>query len=563
MLSALSRMAFGSQNELSSEERDRGLRYLLVDAAFATAIGALNSGVVLLALALHIGATNVQIGLLAAIPLLTQMLQAPAVTLVERVRQRRLICVICVFGARLSLPVYAIVPLIAERDVAAAVLMAAAVIHYGLNAIGACSWNSWMRDLLPEDRLGAFFARRNLYGTAVGAVATLIAAFSLDRWGSGAGGDSVYVALYTAGFLCGLVSTAALAQVPEPAMSPARGRSSLLRLLLQPLRDRNFRSVLRYVASWQFAVNLATPFFTVYFVRELGFSMGFVLVLTVLSQLGNAVVVRGWGRLSDRFANKAVLAVASPLYLVCIAAMAFAGEFEQGTGRSVYLIALHVVMGAAQAGVGLAAGNIIIKLSPSGGATSFMATNALVGAAAAGSAPILGGWLTDFFARRKLLLSLEWSSPSGTAELFGVRVEHWEFFFLFSAVLGVYALHRLSVVTEAGSVTRREVLAHVVESARYNLRNASSVAGVRQALAFPAEALIRSREGTRFLLESLFERNRNAKQADLRAEAVGCLLDGTFRPPADDRFDALIHKLDEQMVQTDRADGDSAHSRQR
>jgi MFS family permease len=465
-----------------------------------------------------------------------------------------------VFGARLALPVYATVPLISERDVAIAVLIAAAVIHYGLNAIGACSWNSWMRDLLPEDRLGAIFARRNLYGTVVGAVATLIAAFALNRAGPEVGGDRVYVGLYAAGFLCGLVSTAALTQVPEPAMSPARGRSSLFRLLVQPFRDRNFRYVLRFVASWQFAVNLATPFFTVYFVRELGFSIGFVLVLTVLSQLANAVVVRGWGRLSDQFANKAVLTVSSPLYLICIAALAFAGEFEVGATRSAYLIMLHIVMGAAQAGIGLATGNIVIKLSPSGGATSFLATNALVGAAASGAAPILGGWMSDFFARRQLLFIFNWSSPTGTSELFGLKVDHWEFFFLLSAVLGLYALHRLSVVAEPGSAKGRDVITHVVESARYNLRNVSSVAGVRQALAFPADALIKSREGTRFLLEALFERDRSTKEKTLSAEAVGRMLDATFEAVADDQFDVFIHKLDERAAGSDQEEAHNSGS---
>jgi MFS family permease len=539
------RTMLAPQAEVSPEQRDRGLRFLLIDAGFATAIGALNSGVVLLALALHVGATPVQIGVIAAIPLLTQMLQAPAVTLVERVRQRRLISVACVFGARLALPIYAMVPLIRDPAIAVPVLMAAALVHYGLNAVGACSWNSWMRDLLPEDRLGAFFARRNLYGTVVSAVATLLAAFALQRaTGSEAGGDRVYVALYAIGFLFGLVSTAALARVPEPAMEPARGRPSLRRLLIQPLRDRNYRSLLRYLASWQFAVNLATPFFTVYFVRELGFSMGFVLVLTVVSQLANAAVVRGWGSLSDRFTNKSVLTVASPLFLLCIAGMAVADEFEGALARPAYLLALHLVMGAAQAGVGLAAGNIVIKLSPAGAATSFMATNALVGALASGCAPLVGGWLADFFARRQLHLSMDWTSPSGTAELFGVGIAHWEFFFLLSAAVGLYALHRLSTVTEPGSVEGREVIGHIVESARYNLRNASSVAGVRQALAFPADALIKSREGTRFLVESLFERHRDTRAPAVAAEAVGVMLDAAFEPVDDDAFGPLVRMLD-------------------
>lgn len=535
------------QGIITPEERDRGLRFLLIDAAFATAIGALNSGVVLLALALHVGASQVEIGLIAAIPLLTQMLQAPAVTLVERIRRRRLISVACVFGARLALPIYAMVPLISDRSVAVGVLIAAALLHYGLNAVGACSWNSWMRDLLPEGRLGAFFARRNLYGTVVGAVATLLAAFALGGAGrSDAGGDRVYVTLYLVGFVFGLFSTAALARVPEPAMAERRGRPSLRRLLIRPLRDRNFRSVLRYLASWQFAVNIATPFFTVYFVRVLGFSVGFVLVLTVVSQLANAAVVRGWGSLSDRFTNKSVLRVASPLFLLCIVGMAFADEFDTRYARQAYLLILHLVMGAAGAGVGLAAGNIVIKLSPTGAATSYMATNALVGALASGCAPVVGGWLTEFFARRQLTLSLDWTSPSGTAELFGINISHWEFFFLLSAAIGLYALHRLTTVTEPGSVEGREVIHHIVESARYNLRNASSVAGVRQALAFPADALIKSREGTRFLVEALFERHRDTRSPKVAQEAVGTMLDAAFEPVADDAFDALMRKLDEE-----------------
>jgi MFS family permease len=543
---AVLRTILAPQAEISAGDRERGLRLLLIDAAFATAIGALNSGVVLLALALHVGASQIEIGVIAAIPLLTQMLQAPAVTLVERIRRRRLISVACVFGARLALPVYAVVPLIPDRSVAVAVLVAAALVHYGLNAVGACSWNSWMRDLLPEAQLGAFFARRNLYGTVVGAAATLLAAFALQRAGrSDAGGDRVYVALYLIGFVFGLFSTAALARVPEPAMPRRRGRPSLRRLLMRPLRNPNFRLLLRYLASWQFAVNLATPFLTVYFVRVLGFSVGFVLVLTVVSQLANAAVVRGWGSLSDRFTNKSVLTVASPIFLLCIAGMAFADEFEGAVARPAYLLVLHVVMGAAQAGVGLAAGNIVIKLSPKGAATSFMATNALIGALASGCAPLVGGWLTEFFARRQLRLSIDWTSPSGTAELFGLGISHWEFFFLLSAIVGLYALHRLSTVTEPGSVEGREVIHHIVESARYNLRNASSVAGVRQALAFPADALIKSREGTRFLVETLFERHRDTRTPEVAAEALGCMLDAAFETPTDDAFAALVQKLDE------------------
>lgn len=525
------------QATITPRELDRGMRNLLVDAGAGTAIGALNSGVVLLALALHIQASNLAIGVLAAIPLLTQVLQAPTVKLVERWRMRRRLSVVVLFVARLALPVYAIVPFIPDRGAAVTVLTGAALVHYGLNAVAACSWNSWMRDLIPPDRLGQFFARRTLYATGVSALATLAAAITLERArGSEAIGDLTFGGLYIFGFVCGLISTASLARVPEPQMAEHSASESLARLLWRPLRDRNFRSMLRYLASWQFAVNLAMPFLTVYFVRELGFGMGFVLALTFLSQTANALVVRGWGRLSDRYANKSVLAVATPLFMICIAGMSFAGEFVDPAASAAWLIALHIIMGAAGAGVGLASGNIVMKLSPTGGATGYMATNALVSAVAAGVAPIVGGWLADFFARRRLELNLQWANPEGVSEIIGLSFSHWEFFFLISPLLGLYTLHRLSVVHEHGSVEPREVVQHIWTSARRTLRNASSVAGLRLAVSFPGGELIKSREQMLNPLETFVVGDR--------ATPLGAILDQAFeRPPPNAELDQLLRKL--------------------
>jgi len=534
------------QSHVTEQECRRGVHWLIVDAAAATAIGALNSGVVLLALALHIGASTVEIGFLAAIPLLTQILQAPTVKLVERWRRRKLISVGGVFIARQALPVYAAVPFIPEPRLATTVLLAAAFIHYGLNAASACSWNSWIRDLIPPGQLGHFTSRRGLWGTIVSAGATLAAAGALAlAEGSQRAGDLVFCGLYLAGFIFGLISTFALAQVPEPVMHAQSIGTPLRRLLIEPLKQNNFRNMLRYIASWQFAVNLATPFFTVYFVRELGFGMSFVLMLTVVSQLANAAVVRGWGRLSDRFANKSVLAVATPLYILCIAGMAFSAEFGGADARSAWLLALHVIMGAAGAGVGLAAGNIVMKLSPAGAATSFMATNALVSAVAAGTAPIVGGWAADFFARRRLALTLDWTSPSGVDELIGVSLSSWEFFFVLSALIGLYALHRLSVVQEPGSVEGREVVQHIFSSARRTLRNVSSVAGLRLAVSFPGGELIKLRERPPLLLEDVYEDERRVSPAPPRTAAIGTLLGSAFGGPANYKsFEDLLAKLD-------------------
>src|ERR1700704_5917768 len=78
---------------VTPEDVARGKRALIKDAAWASLVGALYGGVILVGFALELGATPFIIGLLAAIPFLAQVAQLPAIALVERIRQRRSIAV--------------------------------------------------------------------------------------------------------------------------------------------------------------------------------------------------------------------------------------------------------------------------------------------------------------------------------------------------------------------------------------------------------------------------------------------------------------------------------------
>lgn len=489
-----------THTEISSEQMDQGLRRLMSDAAFATIVGTLNSGVVLVAYALMLGASSTVIGVLAAVPFLTQLLQAPAVILLERLRSRRLVSIVSLFVARLALPLMAVLGFIEDRRLALAVLVVAETVHCAFNAVASCAWNSWIRDLIPEERIGRFFARRTLYATILGIVGTAVAAGALhfaDPTGSGGGSPWVFMALYGVGFLSSLVSTWQLARVPEPAMPPPVEGRQLRHLFMQPLRDRSFVRLIRFFASWQFAVNLAAPFFTVYMMKQLGYTAGFVLVMSIVSQIANAVVLRTWGQLSDRFTNKTVLSFTAPAFIGCIAAMVLAGEIDSRGWTTAYLAALHILMGVTSAGVSLASTAVGLKLAPRGSATAYVATNALVTALAAGTAPLLGGLFASYFEQRQLRLYLDWRSPDGALDLVTLSIGWWQFYFLISAVFGLYSLHRLSYVREDGEVPRREMLQHVLHVARRGVRNASPVAGLRAAVGFPAGRLIQERRRPR------------------------------------------------------------------
>jgi MFS family permease len=484
-------MFFAPTPQLTEDERERGLRHLVLEAGFSNAVTAVTSGVILTAFAMHLGASNTTIGLLAAITFWMQLLQAPGVLLVEKLRTRKRIAVLASLISRCALAGMAILALSrGTGGVTLVVLVALQVFYCGIATFGGCAWNAWVRDLAPEQRLGQIFARRTINATVVALVASLAAAFALDRAPEGSTWRPIaFAGLYAFGFLMGLFSCRELALTPEPKMPAATETIRLLPLLRAPLQDQNFRRLIMFLASWQFAVNLATPFFTVFFVKQLGLDITFVVILGVVSQATNVLALRSWGLLSDRFANKSVLAVAAPLFILCIAAMVGASQITSKPWVMAYLVGLHALMGLATAGVTLSSGNIAMKLSPRGSATAYIAANALISSAAAGLAPVLGGVFADFFAARRLEILVRWTSPGDVLTLMPLRISSWDFYFLIAFVLGLYALHRLALVKEAGEVDGKAMVGEIIAQARRDVRNLSPIAGLKLLTDIPAALL--------------------------------------------------------------------------
>lgn len=488
------------QAEISEAQREAGLARLIYEAGYSSATASLTSGVILTAFALHLGASNLQVGVLASAPFLGQLLQAPAVLLVERVRRRKAIAVISSIIGRSMLALMALA-LFLPPGLAIAAVICGQFILCGFGAVGGCAWNAWLRDLAPQERLGAVFSRRTVYTTSVSLIAGFAAALLLDRTAEGSGArDWAFAGLYLGGCASGLISAAVVSRMPEPLMPPpAPEPLGLFDLLRRPLADPNFRRLIRFLASWQFAVNLATPFFTVFIVRQLGFDMTFVMVLSVVSQITNLLAVRSWGALSDRFAHKSVLAVATPAYILSIVGMVGASQLGDSQAGMIYLIALHMLMGTAVAGVTLAIANIALKLSPRGEATAYVATSALTSSLAAGIAPILGGLLADFFAARRFELLLRWTSPQGVALISPITLSSWDFYFLGAGLFGLYALHRLSFVEEEGQIDRREMAQQVWFETRRVVRNLGTVSGLRALTDLPGSLVRDARVRARWL----------------------------------------------------------------
>jgi MFS family permease len=473
----------GGENVLAPQiERAKGA--LVWDGAWSNVVGVLTGGVLLVGFALELGAGPLVIGVLGSVPFFSQLAQIPAILLIEWLRRRRVIAIVAATSSRAVVLGLAFLPFIDNRPLARELLVAACVVIATLSAVGACAWNSWMHDLLPKEQLGRIFSHRLFWATGFALAAGLGSGVIVDHWPGGARIDA-YAVLFGTGAVAGFLSSFWLSRVPEPPMDVQSERPPLRDMLTAPLRDPWFQPLLRFNALWNFTSNLTAPFFAVYFVQQLGLSLGVVVGLWAVSQLANMLTLQVWGRLSDRLSNRAILAVGAPVYLGAVLALPFSAIPAPHPLTVPVLGVMHIVMGTATAAIGLASGNIGLKSAPAGRATEYLASMSLVGSLAAGVAPLLGGAIASLLERQEFAILIHWGSGAGGTDMTALRFQHWEFLFVLSFIVGLYAVSTLSLVREGREVSERDVIRRFFLEARRTMRSLSTVSGLRVATLFP------------------------------------------------------------------------------
>ena len=266
--------------------------------------------------------------MLAAVPSAVQFLQFPAVVLIERLRRRRAISVWAAAIGRAFLIAAAAAPLFGGS---AGVIDADRVRSPSGRprrpspaAPGIPGCATWCR----KAAYGRFFGSRAAANTAVAMALALLSGILIDRWKQHDARpfrSSPIAALFLISAVIGFLGVWLLSITPDQPMAPPTARPHPLGMLTAPFRDQNFRRLMVFLVELELRRQPRDPFFAVYMLTSLGYSMTAVVILTTASQLSNLAAVRLWGNVIDRFSNKAVLGYSAPLFLLCTLAWTFTG----------------------------------------------------------------------------------------------------------------------------------------------------------------------------------------------------------------------------------------------
>ncbi len=391
------------------------------------------------AFALRLGASEVQIGLLGATTPLASVAQLAGSWAIERTGRRKRICMIASWISRLLWVPILLVPLVCagtspHRQIwyITALLIASSL----FGAIGGHAWLSWIKELVPNEIRLRFLGRRHVFNTALAFGMSVAGGLFVDAWlrwrPDSLGG---FLTVFATAMTCGIIGLLILNTIPDAA-GPPPVEIPLRRLVKAPLKDRNFRRLIAFYGVWNFASNLATPFFAVYMLVVLQLSFATVTMLLTFSSVLGLAATRLWTRFGDRFGTRNMVLVATMADVACPLAWLLVSP------STLYLLIPVHMLGVFAAPITLGPNALSLKLSPSANGSGHLALFCAITGPLTAVGAVVGGTIAG------------WSALEGTtATIAGLRLV-----FVLSAVGRFASLFILRGVRERESQPVRRVV---------------------------------------------------------------------------------------------------------
>ncbi|MBI5148102.1 MFS transporter [Candidatus Pacearchaeota archaeon] len=347
------------QKQVDVEERkaiDKSLGISIKEGCAASVTGGVGDSY-MSAFAVQIGATNSEIAALTSIPnLISPLAQLITPKLIEKRKRKGVAATAVLLQALMWLPMIVVALVFMKGDLIYApilIIMFWTVYAALGNSVGP-AWNSWMGDLVPSDKRGKYFGRRNTICGLVSLTSTIIAGILLQYSKTAGIVFMAFAILFSLALIFRSVSSYLLRKQYEPELHVEEGYYFSFIDFVKKMKYNNFGRFTIYISLLVLTVNIAGPFFTPYVLRELKFSyIQFMIAMLVIPGIVTMLSMPLWGKFSDKYGT--IKTMQTTWIIVCIlpALWLISDNFWY------IMIVPQIASGLGWAGFNLAAGNFI------------------------------------------------------------------------------------------------------------------------------------------------------------------------------------------------------------
>jgi MFS family permease len=381
----------------------QSLRASTADGGLSTVFSNITGGVLLSNFLLDLGASPIEIGMLASLPMLTNLLQPLGALLSNRTNSRHN------YGLWIFLPARLIWLLLlagiifvdryhGKSKQLVYLTLFLLLASNSLGALGGASWMSWLAALVPPTLRGRYYSIRNIAASLANLICLPIGSFIVSHWqGSEIAGYGIVLGM---GIIAGLGSLGCQQFMidvnPQDYQSQEQQKSSLFTGLTTALADSNLIVLLIYLAIWAFAVNLSTPFFNLYMLNNLQVDLNWVALFSSLGSGANMLMLLVWGRAIDRVGSRPILILAGLAVAIMPLFWLITNLGPVQAHLWLWLAIFHIVWGGIWAAIDLGNSNIQIAIVPIEHHATFFAVAAAVTGVSGALGATAGGLLIRY-----------------------------------------------------------------------------------------------------------------------------------------------------------------------
>lgn len=356
-------------------------RPFLVAASLMAAFNGLTS-VYLVAFALVLGASNVVVGVLGALPYLANLItQLPAAQLVQYLSRKKII-VTFEFLSKLFW-----VPLILSPFIFADPLLFI-IIFYLITKIcegfTTPALTTLIADVIPSQTRGDFISVRQRLINLFGMITMVLAGLWLQQFPKES--PTGFAAMFALGALLGIIGAFVYKKVEEPEYSDHDHHTIKEFFTL----TGEMKKFVIFQMIFNFSFMIASPFFAVYMLKNLNISYEYYGIASSATTLATIFTAHYIGKLTDEFGDKPIAIIGHfgtalvPLLYLAVT-----------TNNLWLLIPVQFVSGTVWAAVDISTINLLLGLSDSKKRAIQIAEYTFFASIPLIVAPIIGGLITE------------------------------------------------------------------------------------------------------------------------------------------------------------------------
>lgn len=243
-----------------------------------------------------------------------------------------------------------------------------------------------MGDLVPEEQRGRYFAMRTRLASITSFISLVCAGLTLHYFHGQGLTAAGFIVIFVVACIARFKSAYHLSCMHDPPHPASKLNPRSCRQWLATFRHSPFVRFSLCYALLQCAVSIASPFFTVYMLRDLHYSYLEFMANTAVVVIVQFLTLNMWGRWSDKFGNRFVLIITA-LAIPILPSLWFI------SAGYAWLLLAQALGGFIWAGFSLCASNYVYDLVPRGKRSTYVALHNVLTCIAVFVGALLGGYL--------------------------------------------------------------------------------------------------------------------------------------------------------------------------